>query len=258
MNNQNIGNIENIGKEQKKMERAKYIIRQVPAENAELSWYFEGDCFKGEGEYYGQTLFILQRDRWNYYGVNVEEWNNVRENASHIIGGFGCVDCGEAHWDGSRFTYKEAIIDAGYKYSPAFTHKLKEWFNSNPDTDKPEDIAEFLTITTGKKWSVTSSRGYCQGDYCEIVFCEDVYTEKQAQEAGDIYLGAASEYCLITLDENGQEIDSCFGFIVSDWRTNYSNLKETLCELTDTNPDEVVVQIVKDRHYRTEYEYEEV
>lgn len=245
-----------------KRENAKYIIRQVPEEQADFTTYFDCDCFTEKSGDYCNTLFIIQRDYGRVSGINSAEYERIENELCDLITDFDWVKDKGRDYDGRPITYKKVMLDHGIKYSPAMCHKLKLFHESIPEFWKPEAIAEYLTIKTGKKWELTSSRGYCQGDYVEIIFCSDVYSEKEAETAGDIYLGAASEYCLIPLDENGEEIETetCYGFIVSDWQTDHENIKKTLCELTDTNPDEVIVQIISDTTSRVvyEHEYEEV
>ena len=235
----------------------KNIIREIPAENAYFASYFDGDCFTERAGDYCCTMFIIRRDCYRTEGFNAEEYENVVSKIIGLLEGFDYVKDGAKDYGGRPITYKSVMQDYGIKYSPAACHKLKE-FHANDPGNSPETVAEYLTITTGKKWDVTSARGYCQGDYCEIIYCSEIYTENGAVEAGEIYLGAATEYCVIDIDENGEETDTVYGYIVAE-STAYrpEDVKKIVCDWACINPEETILQTISGYNTRTEYEYEE-
>lgn len=242
----------------------KNIIREVPAEQAELSFYFDGDCFRDyDGNHFNYNLFILS---FGYYGridggLNIDDYKTTQERAESIIDGFNDVTDELTDYDGNPITYEMVMDDENISHDKR--DALVKWYESDPDTNHAEDIADFLTITTGEKWTSTSARGYCQGDYVEIVYCESHYTKDDAINAGEIYLGAAKEFCVIDIDENGEETDTCYGFIIADnqiksWMYADSEYKRTVCEYDGLNPETTRLEMIdynKPTITRTIYSY---
>lgn len=186
----------------------KYIIREVEPEACDFSYYFDDDGLSERSGDYCNTLFIVPtRDS---RGFNGEEWESLCKLAENVQDGFS--DIGSNSWQYS--SYKECMRDNCIPYNSRKCHALKEWAPS-ADVGEPEDMAAFLSILTGKKWAASSAYGYCQGDFCELVFCEERY-KNGVQNYGEVWLGAAKEFCVIELDENGEECDSCYSFIVAD------------------------------------------
>ncbi|MBR6859700.1 MAG: hypothetical protein IKM73_00065, partial [Acidaminococcaceae bacterium] len=231
--------------EKGKIEMIKNIIREVEPECAELSFYFDDDGLSAAGGDYCYTLFIVDCDRFGRYsGLNVEEYNNVRQQAEAIIDGFDDVKTGCRDYDGNRITYKDIMIDNDIPYNSRKCNRMKAWAE-NADIDRTEDIAEFLSITTGKTWDTTSASGYCQGDYVEMVFCVDHYTEKSARAYGEVWLGCAKEFCVIDLEEDGNEGDTVYGFIVADceaWREE--DYKKLVCSWACISEAETALQMI--------------
>ena len=184
--------------------KIKNIIREVPAENADLQFFFDDDGLTERGGDYCYNLFIVCNDRWNRIsGFNIEEYKKVKEKADDIISGFSDVDeVDKSIYDGHRFTYKEIMQENNIPYTSHKCHLLREWAKY-ADTDKTESIAEYLTIITSHKWETASAYGYYQGDYCEMVYCPEHY-KKGVQAYGEVYLGCAKEFCVIDMDENGE------------------------------------------------------
>ena len=238
--------------------KIKNIIREVPAEQAELSFYFDGDCYNENSGDYNNTVFIVCCDRGHRYGLNIEEYNRIVERAEGIAEGFYDVEHKKSAWT-SYETYKDVMKDWGIDYTSHKCHLLKEWYGGDVgDVDDADSIAQFLTITTGKTWDTTSVHGYCQGDYCEIVYCKQYYPEN-VRKYGQIWLGCAKEFCVITLDENGQEDENepaCYGFIVADCeaRTD-ADYKRIVCEWEGLNPEETELQMIDGYHTYTKYDY---
>lgn len=234
----------------------KNIIREVPGEQAELSFYFDGDCFNERAGAYGYTLFIVCNDRGRLYGLNMDEYKRVKEQAESILDGFSDVEDGKTFWDGEKMTFKQVMKDNDLAYNPTFCHKLREWAKAVDDCEADaEAVADYLTITTGKTWARSSAYGYCQGDYAEIVYCKEYYPEN-VRKYGEIWLGAAKEFCVIELDENGEEGDACYGYIVADceaWKDE--DYKRLVCEWSGCKPEETRLEMIDGYHTCTEYEY---
>ena len=113
-----------------------------------------------------------------------------------------------------------------------------------------------ILLKTGKKWTTTSARGYCQGDYCQILYCEEFHQQKDAQAYGEIYLGAGREFCTIDLDDDGNEADACYGYIVADcyaWKDE--DYKRLVCEWAGIPEDETRLEMVDKVSYKAVVSY---
>lgn len=247
--------------------KINYIVREVPPEAAELSYVFDDDGLSEAGGDWNYTLFIVSNEGWGrLYGFNIDEYKRVRKDAEDLLDGFGWVEEKATDYDGKRITYKAVMEDNRIPYNPRKCHALKEWAKSadNLDTD---DIAEYLTITTGKKWNSIGVCGYCQGDYVEVVYCEDHYKEADAKYYGECWLGCAKEFCVIEVENYSEpededeeasytETDSCYGYIVSDsqaWRDE--DIKRLVCEWAGIPEDETVLEVIESTSYHTSYHY---
>lgn len=229
----------------------KYVFRQVPPEVMDCSTFFDTDCFTEAAGDFSYTLFILYSDRGRTYGFNIEDYKDVQAQADGIVDGFS--DVAENYTDFFK-SYKHVMEYYGIEYSGKKCHALKEWAKE-ADTDKIDCIAEYLTITTGKKWETTCARGYCQGDYVDILYCTEHYTEKDVVAYGEIFLGACTEFSLKE-PENDWEV---YGFFVADsqaWRDE--DVKKLLCEWEGLKPEETEVQFIENQFTRVEYEYRTV
>ena len=227
----------------------KHIIREVPTEQIDFSLYFEDDFLT--------DLFIISSDRWGRLdGFNVKEYERIKEQAQAIIEGFNDVDEGYTNYDGRRITYKQIMEDEGLTFNPTLCGKLRKWVNDGNDLDAL-DVANYLTITTGKCWTASSAHGYRQGDYVEIVYNSELYPN--ARKFGEVWLGAAKEFCVIDLDADGQEGDTVYGYIVADcegW--NEQTYKRLVCEQAGIEPEETTLEMIRGQHTYTKYDYETV
>ena len=228
----------NNGQEENTMER--YMIRENT--DSKPMDYFDGDCFTEKAGDYCCYLFIVNPYSSRSMGLNGSEYKNVQEKAMSIIDGFDFVKDNGTDFNGKKYTYKRVMEENGYKYNPTFCNHLREWFAADPDVCKTEDIAAFLTITTGKKWDVKSVYGYCQGDYAEVVFCEKYYSNPEIE--GEIWLGCYKEYGVIELDEDGEEVDSCWGYFVADSQVSTTEeAKKLVCEWAGISPENTYVYV---------------
>ena len=240
----------------------KYIIKQLPPEQAELQYYFDGDTFTERAGGIEYALFILFRDRFRvsvYPEQNRLTWEEITQKTDDIMCGIEDAANRETDRNGDRITVKSVMVENGLKYSPTAAHRLKEWSIRNKYSDDPRTVAEYLTLTTGHKWSTTSASGYCQGDYAEIVYCADIYTAKDAEAAGEIALGAANEYSITFPAEDGSEPEMVYGYIVADcqaWQPE--DVKRLVCRWEGIDPAEAVLMIPEDPRTVTTYEYREV
>ena len=249
--------------------KINYIVRELPPEGNDLSWAFENDGLTERGGDWNYNLFVVSNEGWGRLsGFNIDEYKRVRKDAENLIDDFCMTEeyirNGDRDWRGRRPTYKSVMEDYRIPYNSRKCHALKEWAKSadNLDTD---DIAEYLTITTGKKWNSIGVCGYRQGDYVEVVYCEAHCKEADAKYYGECWLGCAREYGVIEvenygLDDDGEpaydEVDSCYGYIVSDsqaWREE--DVKRLVCEWAGIPEEETVLELIESTSYHTTYHY---
>lgn len=230
--------------------KINYIIREVSPEQCDFSFYFEDDGLTEAGGDYCYNLFIVACDRYSS-GFNHEEYKRIVDQADSIIYDFNDIDNDYKYYYTS---YKEAMEYNNIPYNSYKCHKLKEWAK-NADTSKTDDIAEFLTITTGKEWTTDSAHGYCQGDYVEMVYCPEHYTDG-VKAYGEIWLGAAKEFYTIDIDENGEEKDTCYGYIIADsqaWKDE--DYKRLVCEWACIPEEETKLEMIEESKSYTSYTY---
>lgn len=235
----------------------KHLIREIEPECAELQFYFDGDTFTSRAGDFCYTLFIVVNEGYGRLsGLNIDEYKEVKQRAGKILDGFNYVDNGGRNCDGSKATYKQAMEDESIRFNPTTCARLRKWAE-NADIDKPEYIAAFLTIITGRKWDVSSARGYCQGDYCELVYCTDIYTEQDIDIAGDIYLGCAKEFCVADYNDDGTEYDDAvYGYIVADCQAwTDEDYKRIVCEYASINPEDTTLEMIDGCSTHTTYSY---
>jgi hypothetical protein len=142
------------------------------------------------------------------------------------------------------------------KQIKAFTEFFEKCWEQGGSLSE-ELVAEYLTLTTGKEWAVDIARGYCQGDIVSVVYCKECY--RDAKQHGEIWLGAATEFEVIKLDEDGEETDSCSGYIVADclaWKDE--DYKRLVCDWAGLDLEQTKLErVIGEKHF-TEYEYKEV
>lgn len=236
------------------MGNIKHVIREVEPEQTDFSFYFDDDGIKEAGEDFCYSLFIVQRERYGrLYGFQIDEYREIVKELDYLGNDFDNVKTGNG-WSNSG-SYKEVMRDYGLHYTPRRCHALKELiFSSDFDSADPETVAAYLTIKTGRAWDVVSARGYCQGDYCEVVYCKDFHKEPKA--CGEIWLGAGKEFCVIDIDEGGNEADSCYGYIVADcqaWKDE--DYKRLVCEWACISEAETRLEMIDGSHTYTRYSY---
>jgi len=191
----------------------KIIAKEVNPEDVDFSFYFDDDGLKSIGGENCAVYIVPANERWNA-GFNMDEYKEIELHAQAVIG-----DC-----------------EAGYPIDEA----LKEWaeYASVYDT---EDIAEFLTITTGEKWEVRSFFGYSQGDCCDVVYCVNHYTPERITEIGELWLGCGTEFC----------IDGCCGYYVPNsirWREG-ETLRKYLADSYGCEPEELEIYLYDGEKY---------
>ena len=184
----------------------KIVAKEVNPAHVDFSYYFDDDGLKSVG---GENcaVYIIPGDR-RRYGFNVEEYREIELHAQTVIDDY----------------------ENGYPVEET----LKEWAEY-ADPHNTNDIAEFLTITTGEEWTVKSFTGYSQGDYCKVVYCVSHYTPERINEIGNFWLGCGTEFC----------IDGCHGYFVVDelrWEEG-ERLRQYLADCYGCKPDELEIYL---------------
>lgn len=232
----------------------KNIIREVPAEYADFSYYFDYDGLTEKSGDFCNTLFILDFDRCGRIdGFNADTFNDIVSQAIELEEVIKDIEI-DGYYSSFYRSVKEAMLDFGFTYNPTACHKLKEWVKRD-DFDSVDGIAEYLTIKTGRKWSTSNARGYCQGDYVDILYCVDAYKDG-VEQYGEIYLGAATEFCVVDLGADGNEIDSCYGYIVAKCQAwEDEERKRLVCEWAGIEPEETALELIDGCKTYTKYSY---
>lgn len=235
-------------KERKPM--IKHIIRQVPDEDADWRFYFDGDCFNANSGDYNNTIFPRCFDHHTWWCcINEKEYKSIQSEMRDLF-----YEVSNVGYDSHYLNVKEIMEDYNLHYNPKNAHELKEI--AEYDEDKSEIIARYMTIKTGKKWDVACGRGYSQGDYVEMVYCTENYTEENASILCDAVLGCGHEYGVIEVDENGNEVDSCWGYFVMDseaWRDE--DIKALFCKREGFDINETQLEMVDGSTTHVTYSY---
>lgn len=231
----------------------KHIIKEVEPECTNLMYYFDDDGIREAGGDYCFNVFVIESDRWGrVHGIQAEEYEKIVKQAEAIVEGFSEVE-ETSYYVGAYTSYKEVMQDNGISYNPTKCSKLKKWYSDYKDSTVGT-IAAFLTITTGKYWADHPVRGYCQGDYCEVLYCPEY--NSNPQRFGEVYLGCAKEFCVIDLDENGEEADACYGYIVSDCEAfRDEEYKKLVSEWAGIKPEDCTLEMIDGCSTHATYNY---
>ena len=227
----------------------KYIVREVEPFSADFSFYFDDDWLTEAGGDFCCNLFIVGGNRISSFNGNV--YRDICDKANEMSEMFDDIANG-GYYSSFYASYKACMEDNGISYTSKKCHELKELLRDFDDNDT-ESVAEFLNISTNTtSWNVVSATGYCQGDYVEVVFCANFHSRQFAKQCGEVWLGAAKEFCVIDLDENGEEQDACYGYIVSDSEAIYDeDYKRLVCELACIPESETQLEMIDGYSTRT-------
>ena len=195
----------------------------------------------------------------------VEEFNNLTDM---IDNGYSRADIEEnSYYHSYKEIVSDILKDKRYrKYSPTLVKKLKN-FAENYDYRELDQVAEFLTITTGMKWNCTCYRGYCQGDYCYLIYCAEKQSKEYMNLIGNGAVGCVTEFSISEnpIDIDGKDVDEiieearedcCYGFyLIDDDVWNEEKCKARLAELAECKPDEIAVVTIENSYTVTKHNY---
>lgn len=247
--------------------KINHIIREVPPEESDFSLYFDDGRLTAAGGDYCYTLFIVAQSR-NSCGFNEKEYHNIQGEIENLLGMY--EDIANKSEYAQYSSVGAMLVDWGLVTSIHNTRRIKnikEWlkacydkptspwrnYETRAEAFPEETAAEYLTFKTGKQWRTDSATGYSQGDYVQMVYCSEYY-EKGVKHYGEIWLGAGKEFYTIELDENGEEIDTCGGYIIADsqaWKDE--DYKRLVCEWAGVPEDETRIEMIDS--YRTFSKY---
>ena len=227
----------------------KYIIREVEPECMDTSIMFDDDGLKAVCGFNNQ-LFILTYEHGRTWGFNADEYNDIVSRIDDFLSDFTDRT--------SDVTRKDVMKDYEITYNPTLCHKLTVYADKTPYIRNVEDVAIFLTLTTGRKWETAAARGYCQGDYAEILYCIDFYTEEAIASYGDYFFGCCKEFCVVDIDDDGNEIDNCYGFFVADseiksWSDTDKEYKSIVCNAAGIDEAETSLELIDGYTTTTNY-----
>jgi hypothetical protein len=247
--------------------KINYIIREVPPEQSDFSYYFEDDGLTEKSGDYCYNLFIVSQSR-RASGFNEEEYQNLQNEIENLFEMY--EDIVNKSIYAQHSSVGAMLFELGLVSSIHNTRRIKaitEWLNaclSRGNTSKtrtlaeyePEETtAEYLTYKTGKQWAVEEAYGYCQGDYVKIVYCPE-YHKDGAKQYGEIWLGAGKEFYTIDIDENGEEVDTCGGYIIADCQARSDeDYKRLVCEWACIPEDETLLEMIDSYKIVTKYIY---
>lgn len=252
------------------MERnIKYIIREVSPEASDFSYYFDDDGLKEAGGDYCYNLFIVAQTR-NSSGFNEKEYQSIQTEIENLLEMY--VDIVNKSNYAQYSSVGAMLLDNRLIDNIHQTSRIKAYtdffadccekpvspyanYHDNFTAHNEEKTAEYLTLKTGKEWDTDSAYGYCQGDYVKTVYCKEYYTNGTKQY-GEIWLGAGKEFIVTELDEDGEEVNSCGGYIIADcqaWKDE--DYKKLVCEWDGIPIDETRLEMIDSYKTVTEYSY---
>lgn len=242
----------------------KTIIREVPAEECEFSWFFDDDGLTSAGGDFCNNLFIVAQSR-NHGGFNTETYNEIVAEIESLDYDYDDFLNNKKYTDFTSIgdvLKSSGLIDN--VHNGIAVKKWTEFLNNDYSGrygDDEEKISDYLTLKTGKEWKVAAAYGYSQGDYVRIVYCSAHYYGMDAVKYGEVWLGAAREFYTVDIDENGEEIDTCYGYIVADCQVNTDeDYKRIVCEWTCTKEEETTLEMIDSSSSRvvTKYTYKTI
>jgi len=222
----------------------KYIMQELDPELTDFSAYFDDDGMKSEG---GECCAVYINDGRVYSsgGFNMDEFRHFYDELSDIIEAVGDMELGFDEYESVNKIFESYAVEIPTDKYSALEELVYTCIEYNFNITN-EEVADYLTIKTGKKWSVEGFTGYSQGDYCEVVYCEDRYSSESINEIGHMWLGCGSEFRRIDCDENGNPTDEdCYGYFAPDYIvwTKDHRLVKYLADQIGCEPNELEVQL---------------
>jgi hypothetical protein len=111
--------------------------------------------------------------------------------------------------------------------------------------DEDDEVITQLNKVTGKVWTETTLRGYCQGDWQTLYYVVDEVTPDEIEEIENYYMGKVTEFMV---EEEGYR-----EFVPDDvvWSG-----KKAICDYLGLKEEETT--IYEDDGYEKVYKYKEI
>lgn len=240
----------------------KTIIREVPEEECEFSRFFEDDGLTSAAGDFCYNLFIVAQSRRDN-GFNEETYNKIVAEIESLeydyddfVNNKKCTDFASI----GDVLKANGLLDNAHngiaikKWTELLNHDYSGRYG-----DDEQKSADYLTLKTGKEWRVAASYGYSQGDYVRIVYCAEHYEDISAEMYGEVWLGAAKEFYTVDIDENGEETDTCGGYIVADCQVKTdADYKRIVCEWACIKEEETILEMIESNSVVTKYTYKTI
>ena len=240
----------------------KTIIREVPADECDFSIYFDDDGITYAAGDFCYNLFIVAQSRHGS-GFNTETYNEIVAEIESLDYDYDDFVNNKKYTDFTSIgdvLKSNGLIDN--VHNGIAVKKWTEFLNhdySGRYGDDEQKVADFLTLKTGKEWKVAAAHGDSQGDYVRIVYCAEHYEDKDARKYGEVWLGAAKEFCTVDIDENGEEGDVCGGYIVADCQAlKDEDYKKLVCEWACLREEETTLEMIESSRVVTKYTYKTI
>lgn len=235
------------------MENVKYIIRECEPETIDFSYFFDNDGLRAAGGDYCYNVFIIE-NRYNS-GYNTADYNELKTECENVL-----CEIDYLLSDSSEYkNIKEIMTDYKLHYNPQNAHILKKLCRKYYRDYTSEILTEYLKVKTGENWNTTTARGYSQGDWNTILYCEKYNTPEQINIIGDLWQGCGKEFCIISLDDQNNEIESCFGYFVADCQVRYdADYKSIVCRDAGIPENNTTLELIENSYTTTHYTYKAV
>lgn len=252
--------------------KIKHIIREVPPEDTDFGLYFDDEGLTSAGGDYYNNLFIVNFDN-NASGFNMDEFKRIQNEIENLLEMY--IDIVDDSDYKQYSNLGQMLYEHGLLCDLKNTKRIKafkDFFTKcNETPSKPyssyynkfevfnsEMTAEYLTLKTGKKWDTDSARGYSQGDYVAMIYCPEFYTNG-VEHYGEIWLGTGKEFYIIELDENGEEVDTCSGYIIADCQVSTDeDYKKLVCKWAEIPENETQLELIESSKMYIKYSYRTV
>jgi len=252
------------------MKNIRNLIREVEPCCEDFSLYFDDAGLTEAGGDYNYNLFIVPQSR-NRKGFNEGEYKNIRNEIENLLELYVDIESKSNYYAqypsaGSMFLDYELIDNIhNTKRIKDFTKFFAECcenpkspyvnYHDNFTAHNEEMTAKYLTLKTGKEWDVDDAYGYSQGDYVKMVYCKEHY-KNGTKYYGEIWLGAGKEFCVIDLNESGEEGSAHYGYIVADCQAcRDEDYKKLICEWACIKEEETQLEMIDGSCTYTKYSY---
>ena len=121
----------------------KYIIREVAPDCIDTSIIFDDDGIKAACGFEYQ-LFIITQEYGRYHGFNADSYQDIINKINDFIDDFTV--------NRDRYETRKSVMNYyEIPYNPTLCHKLTEYTDKVPYISDIDQVATFLSLTTGRR-----------------------------------------------------------------------------------------------------------